>query len=354
MAVRRVIGLDIGTTGVRAAQLEFGKGGPSATVQPTVSRLAQVTVAPGAIREGEVDDQHAVANALRELWQRGKFDTKEVVIGVGNPRTVVRDLVMPRMPLPQLRSTLPYQVTEMLPMQVSDALLDFYPTREFEGEDGPSVLGLLVAAPLDAVTTNIIAVEAAGLTPTMVDLNAFGLLRALARGDYLQRTVAFVDIGARTTTVVVSAAGVPALVRILRAGGQDATDGVATAMQVSQPDAERIKREVGIGFQPVAGYEAAVEAVRAASTSLVESVRNTLTFFASNNPGLGVEVVVLSGGGAHLPGLGQYLASMVRLPVTLADPFSTVRVGKGVNPSGLTEFTSMFTVCVGLGYGVAE
>lgn len=354
MAVRRVIGLDIGTTGVRAAQLEFGKDGPSATGQATVTRAAQVAVPQGAIQEGEVSDQGAVASALRQLWREGKFDSKEVVIGVGNARTVVRDLVLPHMPKAQLKETLPYQVNEMLPMQVSDALLDFYPTREFENDDGPAVLGLLVAAPLDAVTTNILAVESAGLMATMVDLEAFGVLRALARGDLLHRTVALVDIGAKTTTVTISAAGVPVLVRILRAGGQDATDGVASAMQVSQADAERIKREVGIGFQPVAGMEAAVEAVRTASTTLVDSVRNTLSYFASNNPGLSIETVVLTGGGAHLPGLGQYVASMVRLPVALADPFSTVRIGKNLDRSALGSISSLFTVSVGLGYGVAE
>ena len=92
------------------------------------------------------------------------------------------------------------------------------------GEQGRLVQGLLVAAVRDTVTANVMAVESAGLRPTMVDLNAFALLRAMTRGDLAQRTVALVDIGARVTDVTIVAHGVPQFVRTLPSGGQDATD----------------------------------------------------------------------------------------------------------------------------------
>ncbi len=353
MAGTRVVGLDIGTTGVRAAQLEFGSGGPSATSQPTLTRVAHVPLPHGAVRDGEVADQDAVGSALRTLWTTGKFDTREVVTGVGNPRIVVRDLELPSMPMAQLRASLKYQVSEMLPMQVSDALLDYYPTGEYDGENGRTVVGMLVAAPLDSVTTNVLAAEGAGLLPTMVDLNSFALVRALARGDLLQRTVAIVDIGARTTNVVIATGGVPRLVRLLRAGGQDTTEAVASTMQLAHAEAEQVKRDLGVGFQAAPGYESAADAVMATTNSLVEAVRNTLSFYTSNHPGSGVDVVVLTGGGAHLPGLGQYLSSVTRLPVSLGDPISSVRVGKTVDRGSLSGYESLLTVAVGLAYGVA-
>jgi len=348
-----VVGLDIGTTAVRAAQVEFGSGGPTGKSTPTLSRFAQVQLPLGAVRDGEVVDQPTVSSALRQLWQQGKFDTKDVVLGIGNSRVVVRDLELPAMPLPQLKSSLPFQVNEMLPMQVTDALLDYYPTDHFAGETGSMVLGMLVAAPKDAVTTNVIAVEGASLRPTMVDLNAFALLRALARGDLAQRTVAFVDIGARTTNVVIAQQGVPRLIRILRAGGQDVTDAVASALSIAGPDAEVAKREIGVGFQVAPELTAASEAVSNSTRGLLESVRNTFTFFAQNHPGSAVEVIVLTGGGCHLPGLGQYLSSASRLPVTLGDPLATIKTGKSVSRDSFAGHASLLAVSVGLAYGVA-
>ena len=352
MASTRVVGLDIGTTAVRAAQLEFGSGGPARSM-PTLTRLAQVPLPLGAVRDGEVVDQPGVSAALRQLWQQGKFETRDVVLGVGNPRIIVRDLELPAMPHAQLRSSLPFQVTEMLPMQATDALLDYYPTDEYDGESGRMLMGMLVAAPKDSVTTNIIAVEGASLRPTLVDLNAFALVRSLARGDLAQRTAAFVDIGARTTTVVIARAGVPRLIRILRAGGQDATDAVASSLSISVAESELVKRDIGIGFQVAPEYGAAAEAVSATTRSLIESVRNTFSFFAQNHPGLGVEVIVLTGGGCHLPGLGQYLSSASRLPVTLGDPLATIKTGKSVSRESFAGHESLLAVSAGLAYGVA-
>ena len=128
--------------------------------------------------------------------------------GVGNQRVVVsRDL--PWMPLPQLRESLAFQVQDLLPMSTDEALMDFYPTGELESATGKMMHGMLVAATRDTVRANVMAVEGAGLRPQLVDLNPFALLRAIVRGDLVNRTVAVVDIGARITQVIITAAGKP-------------------------------------------------------------------------------------------------------------------------------------------------
>lgn len=346
----RVVGLDIGTTAVRAAQLD-GAGGRGA---PTITRFAQAPLPVGAVRDGEVADQPAVSAALRQVWQRGRFDTKDVVLGVGNPRVVVRDLELPWMPLDQLKSSLPYQVQEMLPMQASDALLDFLPTSEYDSESGRMAGGVLVAAPRDAVTPSILAVEGAGLSPVMIDLNAFAQLRAIIQGDLSERTVALVDIGATVTDVIISSGGIPRLTRVLRGGGADVSNAVTSAMNVAFADAERMKREIGLGFQVAPEFQPAADGISTVVRNLLESIRNTLTYFTSNNPGTHIEAIVLTGGASHLPGLGQYLSSVSRISVLLGDPMATLRVGKAVNRSDLTGHESLMATAVGLGLGDAS
>lgn len=354
MAKTRVIGLDIGTTAVRAAQLEFGNGGPGGKGQPSLVRYGEVPLPLGAVRDGEVADQATVTQALKQLWATYKFDSKDVVIGVGNQRVVVRDLTLPYMPLAQLRSSLPFQVQELLPMAADEALLDFYPTGEGVSEQGRVVHGLLVAAVRDTVTANVLAVESAGLRPTMVDLNAFALLRGVARGELAQRTVALVDIGARVTDVTIVAQGVPQFVRTLPNGGQDATDTIARGMNISGTDAETLKRQIGVGFAVGPELQDASDALATVTRTLVEAVRNTFVYYSTNNPGAGIDVVVLTGGGSHLPGLGQYLSSASRLPVTLGDPLSTINVAR--TAGGREAFAgreSLMALPVGLAYGVA-
>lgn len=353
MASTRVIGLDIGTTAVRAAELDVPTGAKAGRAAPTLVRYAQVAVPLGAVRDGEVADPATISDALRRLWVQAKFSTKDVVVGVGNQRVVVRDLDLPWMPPAQLKASLPFQVQELLPVSPEDALLDYYPTGESDGAQGRTVHGMLVAAQRDTVAANVLAVQSAGLHPTMVDLNGFALMRSLIRGDLTQRVVALVDIGARVTDVVVAARGVPRIVRILPMGGQHLTDAVAKALGLPLPEAERVKRETGVGFAPQPGHEAAAQALSDTARTLVEAIRNTFVYYSSNHPGEGIDLVVLSGGGAGLPGLGQYLSSASRLPAVLGDPVAGLQLAKTLHRESVTGNESSMALPIGLAYGVA-
>src|SRR5690606_18101311 len=147
VAKRVVVGLDIGTTHVRGAEVEQSKA-PGAAGS-TLLRYGQVPLPLGAVRDGEVAEPETVASALRQLWRTAGFKSRDVVLGIGNQRVLVRELEMPAMPMAQIRSSLPFQVQDLLPVAVEDALLDYYPTSTFATQTGPAVRGLLVAATKD-------------------------------------------------------------------------------------------------------------------------------------------------------------------------------------------------------------
>lgn len=353
MAASRVIGLDIGTTSVRAAEMEFGKG-TGMDRSATLVRYAEASLPAGAVRDGEVADADVVSATLRQLWSKAKFGTKDVVIGVGNQRVLVREFDLPWLPDNQIKQALPFHVQGVLPMSTDDALLDFLPVSEFEGRSGRTLKGMLVAAQRDTVNANVLAVVGAGLRPTMVDLNAFALLRAVCRGDLATRTVAVVDVGAHLTHVVVSQRGVPRLARTLPSGGQGVTDAVSSAAGIGRPEAEDAKRALGIGYQGDDVTAPAARAVDESAQKLLEAVRATVGFYSNANRQAPVEVLLLTGGGANLPGFGQYLATLARMPVLLADTLAGVRVRKGSLPTSFgVGGTPVAALPIGLAYGVA-
>ncbi len=342
-----VIGLDIGTTHARAVEVQQGRGAP------TVLRYAEAPLPLGAVQDGEVAEPEGVVHALRTMWIQAKFSHKDVVLGVGNQRVLVRNLELPAMPMAQLRASLPFQVQDSLPVAVEDALLDFYPTGEYEGQTGRTLQGLLVAATKDTVQANVAVAESAGLRPLTVDLNAFALMRAQMFGPLAQRVVAFVDIGARITNVVIAHHGMPRLVRTLPSGGHHVTDAIAGEMGIGVHEAEAVKRQVGVGYVAPPGLQKAAEVVNQTTQNLVEAIRNTLVYYASNNPGAAAELVVLTGGGSYLNGLGQYLSSASRMSVTLGDVLGGVTVAKTARLESLAGQESTFALPLGLSLAVA-
>ncbi len=349
MAVR-VIGLDIGTTHVRAAEVEHSGRGPGSGTA-TLVKYAELALPVGAASDGEVNEVATVASTIKRLWSKGHFSHRNVISGIGNGRTVVREMDIPSLPMPQLRQSLPFQMGEMLPMSTDEALLDFFPTSEEDGDQGKLLRGILVAISKATVSQHIAAIESAGLTPKMVDLNAFALYRSQAVADWGDQTVAFVDIGARTTNVLVASRGIPRLVRILPSGGNDVTDAVAGALKVTTQEAEQSKRQIGIGFAVDPSLQPGAEAVASTSRALVDAIRNTFVFYSQNNTGGPIQHVALTGGGSHLPGLGQFLASAVRLPVSFGDGLARVKVSRALKAGTLDGRESLVAASVGLAFG---
>lgn len=353
MAKTRVIGLDIGTTGVRAVEVEFDNGGAAKGAPGRVVRAGFAPLPWGAVHDGEVAEPATVSSAIKRLWSEHRFSSKDVVVGVGNQRVLVREIDMPALPPAQLRAALPFQVEGLIPVATGDALLDFYPVSTSTGAEGQQLHGLLVAATAETVLANTRAVEAAGLRPTMVDLNAFAVARVQTRSGFGSGVVAFVDIGARVTNVSIVVDGHPRFVRILPSGGHDITEALSSTLDIPQQDAEQLKREIGIGLATAPEGLPAKQIIAEVATGLVDAVRNTLVYYASSNPGGAVQQIVLSGGGAFLPGLGQYLASAARVQVVVGEPLTSLPLAKGVDPRTLGGDPATYVVPLGLAMGVA-
>jgi type IV pilus assembly protein PilM len=309
-------GVDIGSTGVRAAELSMR------SLPPQLMRVAQVPLPDGAVSSGEIRDSAAVSDGLRELWHRGKFRSRDVVLGVANQRVVVREVALPWLTDKELRESLPFQVQEFVPIPVEEAVLDYHVLEEFEREGRRMVRILLVAAQKTMIQQIVQAAEAAKLRPVGLDLVPFAIVRSVgsieamgaegtAAGDE-----AIVDIGADVTSICVHAWGVPRFVRMLPSGGRDVTNAVARSLGVSDEEAESLKRNNGAtAMEPDKG-EQAVKAAISRAASFADDIRSSLDFYQSQMPGARVSRVLLTGGGSKLSGLKRLLED--RLPAEVA------------------------------------
>ncbi len=354
MAGRSAIGLDIGTSGVRAAELSFAKG------EVTLEKFGQVALPEGAVRDGEVIQPDVVGAAIKQLWSHTKFSKTKVVLGVANQKVIVRQVDLPWMPADELKKSLGYQVADFVPMPIDAAVLDFHPLEELVAESGTrTIRGLLVAASRDMVHSSIAAVRKGGLSPVMVDLTPFAVIRSLADADHLgmgAQVEALVDVGARVTNIVVHQGGIPRFVRILMMGGQDVTDAVAERMGVPGEQAEALKQQLGLG---VAGdgldVHAATRVVEATSAAFVEEIRGSLDYYLASSGSAPISRLVLTGGGARLAGLAERLQTSTRVPVEVGTPMNALRIGRtGLSPEQIAFVEPLAAVPVGLALGVAS
>ena len=344
---KTIVGVDIGSTTIRGVELA-----DPAKPRPTLLRYAEVPLTESAVSRGEVLEPNTVGALLKQLWAVGGFKSRRVVLGMGNQRVLARDLSVPSAPRERIRESLPFVAQEMLPVPVQDALLDFFPVSESMTETGPMTHGLLIAAVKEAVVGNVKAVQAAGLTPVEVDLIPFALGRLMVTRPRLQGTVALVDVGANTTSVVILLDGVPQFVRIISAGGADVTAAVASQLALPADEAERLKRLHGVvSADPTPAAQAAVSTARDVVSELLVSLRNTISYYSNTRPSHPVGSIVLTGGGSSMPGFADAVADFTRLPASLGDPFPGIALSRGLDAQSLRRDQAAIAVALGLAMG---
>lgn len=366
MVATKVVGLDIGSTAVRGVELS-----PAKKSRTNLLRFHEVALPPGAVSRGEILDAVAVGAALKQLWSEGNFKTKNVVLGTGNQNVLVRDLTVPKMSLKEIRESLPAQVQSLLQMTLEDSILDFYPASEGINEHGPTVNGLLIAAEKEGILGMIQIAERAGLIPVEVDLIPFALNRLIMSGSNVDGTVAIIDVGSSTTSMIIAQAGVPQFVRIIPAGGDDLTQALKSELEINTSATEELKRtlHVGAGMRTDDIYEnvtsqcscpkcladiatvddpRATEILQRVTGELLSGLRNTVNYFNNVHPENPVTQILLTGGGSLLSGFGTALRVMTQIPVSSANPLSTVNLSQKYLDRNQVRNTQSLSVALGL------
>ncbi len=358
---RRLIGLDVGTNAVAVAEVTNGGA-------PRLTAFGQVALPRDAMQEGEVVDQDALVEAVKRLRTEVGVRKAPVRLGIATPRLIVRQVEMPVMSREDLAGALRFQLADLIPIPVEDALVDFAVLDEVPGspESGtePVMRVLLAAAQRSMVQRLVDAVERGGLPVESVELIPLALIRSLAApavpvtppppplDDNIPGEPAAADteetagappavaptaagpeagaegivsIGGGVTCVVVHEHGVPRFVRVLASGGRALTDAIGTALELPPETAESLKRQVGsVDDEVVRQARAAAERPLAV---LLDEIRSSLDYYR-NQPGAARLLrVQLTGGGSQYDGVRERLGALLGVPVVPADPRARVAVG---------------------------
>ncbi len=311
----RIIGLDIGSSAVRAVEVH-----PRGR-HPKVIRTGRVSLPPGAVEGGQVREPAQVSQALRKLWHEQKFSTKAVRLGVGSGSVLVRQVELEWMPPQDLRKAMRYLVGDLLPVPVDEANIDHVLLEEVErpadragGTPRRHVRVLLVATARTGVDDVVRCVRAAGLRPVTADLSPLALIRAATRlGATGAETEALVDVGADKVAVAVHTRGRPHFVRVIPGLGGDSLTRALVDLGGEDPaTAEQLKHggDAGTALSPDSRRH-----LLTASQRIIDEIRDTLSFHVTSDPDHPPLQVRLTGQGGMAPGFSDQCSATLGLPV---------------------------------------
>ena len=342
MAKKLAVGLDIGSSGVKLVQLKEKKGGYA------LQAFGTAPLPPEAIVDGALMNSGAIVSAIQELVEQHKVKVKEVAIGIGGHSVIIKKISMPRMSQEELDESIQWEAEQYIPFDVKDVNIDTQILSPEANAAGQMDV-LLVAAKKDMINDYTSVCAEAGLTATVVDVDAFAVQNAFEANYELDgQTVVLINVGAAVSNINILSRGATTFTRDITMGGNSFTEEIQKQLNISHEEAEALK--VGGQGETDAVVPQEVERViQAVADQMGGEIQRSLDFFASTSGDARIARVYLSGGTARIPALQKVLEARAGVPVELLNPFRNVDVdNRRFDPDVILAAAPSAAVGVGL------
>jgi type IV pilus assembly protein PilM len=329
-------GLDIGSGIVKLVVIDHSKA------EPEIVQVATSPLLPDAIVEGEVMDPVLVAETVRNIIASAGLKGKDVIAAVGGHDVIVKKIPMDRMSQNDAREVIRWEAEQHVPFDMENVQLDFQILDP--DSDTPQMAVLLVAAKRELIENRISLLSDAGLTPVIIDVEAFALHNAFEHNypDVNEGMIALLNVGHETTNVNLLLKGAPVLVRDIPFGTRRLRESLQRERNMTGDQAEDVLQ----GRNNPAALRALIEE---RVDELAVGVERAAQFIVSQSGGEGVRKVYLSGGGAGINGLVEAVGARLGIAAERANPLQRIGIRPEVAEAlPMEQLSPMLMLPVGL------
>ena len=322
---KTTVGLDIGSGLIKVVVMDHSKS------EPELVKVAIIPLLADAIVEGEIMDPAIVSEAITACLAAAGVTDREVVTAVGGRDVIIKKIQIERVKEAQARELMRWEAEQHVPFDMESVELDFQ-ILDPEG-DGMEMNVLLVVAKRELVEAKLLVLSDAGLTPTVVDVDAFALHNAFEVNypSAMTGVVALVNIGHEVTNINILDEGVPILTRDITVGTRRFREDLQKDRGLSPEDAAKLIQ----GYDRSPHLDAVIEG---RGEEIAVGVERAAAFLTSSSRSAGaLRAVYLCGGGSRIPGLSETLATRLRLRVDQANPLTNLHVRAGALESLVTD-----------------
>jgi type IV pilus assembly protein PilM len=338
---RPLLGLDITTSSIKLIELSMAGG------QYRVESYAAEATPQNAINEKAIVDADAVGEAINRALKRAGAASREVAIAISGDAAITKVIQMPRsLKESELEAQVELQADQYIPFPMDEVAYDFEVLGTSE-KDPEAIDVLLVATRSENVEQRKAAVQAAGLTTRIVDVEAFALENACRLMTHqmpdggIDRAIAVVDFGASSTTFSILRNLKVVYTRDFAFGGTQLTEDIMRTYGLSLEEAGRAKKEGGLP----GNYQS--EVLDPFIDDMTQQVSRSLQFYLASGSGRDQpEKILICGGCANVPGVADVISSRVGIAAEKGDPLGQMKLSSRARAQAVQrDATALLTAC---------
>lgn len=344
---KTVIGVDIGTASLKIVEMKSGEGKPIFVNYGYLQSLDYLDRANAAFQTSTLNiNEEAIAGHIKSLLKFSGMDTGGAVYASLPAFDSFSTLIeVPSISDKEIAESIGYQARQYIPVPLEESTLDWTKVGERVDVDGNKKTQIfLIAIPNEVIKRYQKIFKLAGLNLVSLEVENVSLARSLTMGANTPTLV--MDIGSRSTSFAIAENGFLRFAGQTDFAGGSLTQAVSTALNVAVRRAEDLKRQKGLRSSPGGGpYELFTIIQPLLDVIINEGVRIKNNYEGSYKSK--IKSVILSGGGANLIGIENYISKELGIPAVKANPFKNLDYPRTMDPF-IGEIGPIMSVAVGL------
>lgn len=330
--------LDIGTTAIRLVQLAG-----DAQHGWTLQKFAYVPVDQKVLEDGSALGMRRLGETILGAIKQAGITTKNIAVGMPAAKTFTSIIKVDNQSPSELMNTVKYQLDKYIPMAIDEATVDFVSLGVCPN-DPTKVEVLISSTSVDFAEARMEMIESFGLNVVAQEPESLAMARALMPVG-AQDARLIIDLGERSTDLVMMYRGMPRLVRSIPGGFELMIKTVTSALNVRADQARQFILKFGLAQDKVEGqvFKALDSTLESYASELSKSIR----FFKSEYMDAPVGGIILSGFAGMIPFIAEYIEAKTDVPTTQGNPWQLVRVTPE-QQQVLQPVASEFAVAIGL------
>ncbi len=314
--MQNLIGLDIGEQSWRLVQLKKNQS------KISLVSFNEIKTTSGLMQGGLISKTEEAVKLLKELIQTAhghKIYTKYLSVCLPEPKTFIKVVNLVYLKSKNIEEEVVAEAKKHIPYPLEKTYLDWQYVSP-----GDKAKVIIAVCPKEIVDNYQKIIAQAGLLPLALEVEAMSLARCLfPLHQNIEEPVMVVDLGASRTGLFVYEKNYIPFSLSLNLSAEDLTKWIKDKLNLTLSQAEKAKKTIGLSATQAQG--GLKEILKEPLGRLAEQIREAKYFYYEHfGSSQTIAKIYLTGGGAALKGLPEFLEEKTDLPVGLANPLTNL------------------------------
>jgi type IV pilus assembly protein PilM len=333
-----LFGLDIGFSSLKVMQID------TSGRQHKVVGYGVAGFEPTLIKDGVIADPEALAKVAYDLFSKniiGNVSSRRIALTIPTSHSFTRSVTLPKLTSKkELNEAIRLEAEQYIPVPIDDLYMDYGIVSQTDKQTEV----LAVATPKKIIDSHMDFARLLGLEVIAIETTISAASRLFVHAERSDVPTLLIDFGSISSDITIYDKTL-VVTGTAKSGGDNFTNHIAEALNVTKQEAHVIKTKYGLGVSKkqkeiLAGLNPVLD-------ELLKEIRRMIRYYDERSISKSkINQVVTMGGGANMPGLSEHMTNLLRLPVRMCDPWQHLEFA-GLQPPNVAE-KSMYVTVAGL------